>query len=492
MCGIIGYYGENASKKSLAIDSIGHRGPDGNGQVCGVNFKFGHTRLAILDVEGGVQPMTNEDTSMWITFNGEIYNHEDIRNSLKHDHHYRTTSDTEVILHLMEEEGWKGLKRLDGMFALAVASRDSFTVARDPLGIKPLYYMKAEDGLYFGSEIKSFQGKKGKIELFPPGHIYTSEKGFERYYELPTKYSEEMDWDETLEEIRNRLRFAVEKRLMADVPVGSFLSGGLDSSLVSALIKDMKEDDVHTFSVALENSSDRYYSQMASKYLGTIHHEYLLTPEEMWNTLPEVIYHLESFDRSLVRSAVANYFLAKIASEHVKVALSGEGADELFAGYEYLNQFGDRALQKELVEITSELHNTNLQRNDRMTMAHGLEGRVPFLDVDMISLGLRIPPKFKRDQETGAVKWCLREAFADQGILPDEIIHRGKEKFSEGTGVADILEAMAEEKISDRDFQQELAKGTPLKSKEEYYYYKLFESSFGSESYKDLVGRSRS
>jgi len=492
MCGIIGYYGNNASRKTLLMDSISHRGPDGNGQISRDKFKIGHSRLAILDVEGGIQPMTNEDKTKWITFNGEIYNHKDIKKSLGNEHHYSTNSDTEVILHLMEEEGWKGLKRLDGMFALAVASPDSFTVARDPLGIKPLYYMKTEEGLYFASEIKSFNGKKGKIEEFPPGHIFTSEKGFQRYYELPSEYNEEMEWEESLKEIRNKLRFSVEKRLMADVPVGSFLSGGLDSSLISALIKDMKEEDVHTFSVALENSSDRYYSQLASKYLGTIHHEYLLDPEEMWNTLPEIIYHLESFDRSLVRSAVANYFLSKIASDYVKVSLSGEGADELFAGYAYLNQFDDSQLQKELVEITSELHNTNLQRTDRMTMAHGLEGRVPFLDVEMISLGLSIPPKFKRETKTGTVKWCLREAFSDQGLLPAEIINREKEKFSEGTGVADILEAMAEDRVSDEEYQKELLKGTPLKSKEEYYYYKLFESSLGSQNYKDLIGRSRS
>ncbi len=490
MCGICGYYGPETAHQPFPIPKIKHRGPDGTGVISGENFKFGHTRLAIIDVANGQQPMSNHDRSLCIIFNGEIYNHRQIREELKQNHQFKTDCDTEVILHLYEEEGLKGLKRLDGMFALAIATPEELVLARDPIGIKPLYLQKDHQRTYFASEIKACVEHSSICE-FPPGTIYSSKSGYQAFYEVPSQYNPDLGWDECLTGLRTRLKKAVTKRLMADVPLGSFLSGGLDSSLITALIKEHQQE-LHTFSVSLPESSDRQYAELVSRHLGTIHHEMIVTPRELWDAIPEVIYYLESYDRSLVRSAVANYYLAKLAASEVKVVLTGEGADELFAGYAYLNRFDNRdSLQRELWNITQELHYTNLQRVDRMTMAHGLEARVPFLDQEMVSWAMRIPPQYKRNS-AGIGKWCLREAFRGEGLLPETILDRPKEKFAEGTGIAAALEEIAAEKVSDGSYLWELAQGTPLRSKEEYYYFQIFVAYFGREQALHLVGRSKS
>ncbi len=492
MCGICGYFGDNVAGLPLPIDELSHRGPDGQGTACGPNFKFGHTRLAIIDIAGGGQPMLNKNGTICIVFNGEIYNHRFLRAELEREHSFKSNSDTEVILHLYEKEGPAGLAKLDGMFSLAIVDHDQITLARDPLGIKPLYIQKNEQYLYFASELKAFNFLDNNVIEFPPGHIYNKYGGYRTYYKVPQVYRDDLNWENTLAELRLRLKKAVLKRLMSDVPLGSFLSGGLDSSLITALMKQYQEK-FHTFSVAVKESNDRNYALMAAKFLDTIHHEYVVTPRELWEVIPEVIFHLESFDQSLVRSAVANYFLAKLAAEEVKVVLTGEGADELFAGYAYLEQFrNSNDLHRELWDITNALHNTNLQRVDRLTMAHGLEARVPFLDKDVIALAMEIPPAFKRNDRNGVSKWCLREAFRHEGLLPDEIIDRDKEKFAEGSGVAVILEQMAGEKVSETSYFKELERGMPLRSKEEYYYFEIFCSYFGREQALRLVGRSKS
>lgn len=443
--------------------------------------------------------MCNHDGSLCIVFNGEIYNYRALREGLKHKYHFKTNSDTEVILHLYEEEGLEGLKKLDGMFALAIATPDGLVLARDPVGIKPLYYQETNSDIYFCSEIKAFDNNF-KINEFPPGTIFSSSHGFQTFYEIPSEYDPDLSLDECLSNLRSKLKEAVTKRLMADVPLGSFLSGGLDSSLITALMKESM-DELHTFSVLLDGNNgrksageyrDSYYARMVSRYLGTTHHEISVSSKELWDALPEVIYFLESYDCSLVRSAVANYFLAKLAASEVKVVLTGEGADELFAGYDYLDCFEDgNSLHRELWQITKELHNTNLQRVDRMTMAHGLEARVPFLDKEVIALAMRTPPHFKRNND-GIAKWCLREAFRKERLLPDEVLDRDKQKFAEGTGVAYILAELAEENVSEMDYRRELERGTPLRSKEEYYYFQIFISYFGRENALQLVGRSKS
>ena len=492
MCGICGYFGANVAHRPLPMLQLKHRGPDDEGIVTGSNYKFGHTRLAIVDVANGHQPMLNEDNTLCIVFNGEIYNHRSLRAHLKQAHDFRTECDTEVILHLFEEEGVDGLQKLDGMFALAIATPDRIILARDPVGIKPLYFQEDGDNLFFASELKAFYHSRTPVVELKPGTIYCSMTRYYPYYELPWEFERPMSWEECLAGLRREIKAAVNKRLMSDVPLGSFLSGGLDSSIITALVKSEREQ-LHTFSVATEQSSDREYARLAARRLGTQHHEYLISPAEVKKALPTIIYHLESFDRSLVRSAVANYFLAKIAASEVKVVLTGEGADELFAGYHYLDQYHDPdALNQELWRITRDLYNTNLQRTDRMTMAHGLEARVPFLDIAVIRLAMQIPAAFKRDLAKGDAKLCLREAFRGEALLPPEIINRRKEKFSDGSGMSAVLETITVESIPEGGFYKELERGTSLHSREEYYYFQIYCSFFGREAALNLVGRSRS
>ena len=505
MGGLCGFIGSRSSRSVADADAdlttpmqkLRHRGPDGQGYSINDHSRFGHTRLAIHDAPNGRQPIYNEDGSLCVTLDGEIYNYRELRKRLQNRHRFRTATDTEAVLHLYEEEGLAGLEQLDGMYALVIGGADTAVLVRDPMGVKPLYYQKSKDGsgLNYASEIKALDRNNGKITEFPPGTVYTPERGFQPYYELPQEYDPDLTWEETLVQIRKTLTGAIEKRLTNDVPLGCFLSGGLDSSLISAIATQFVPD-LPTFSVSMERSSDRRFAHMAARHLSTKHRELIMNPQAVWQIVPEVVYYLESYDQYLVRSAVANYFLAEMAAEHVKVVLIGEGADELFAGYEYLERFADwNDLHRELREITTELHQSGLQRVDRMTMAHGLQARAPFLDVAMLDLAMRIPPWFKRKDADGAgaiTKWCLREAFSGSGLLPEEIINRGKEKFSEGTGAADVLAEFAERHVSAKDYADALAKGVQVRSKEEFYYYQIFKSEFGQDSACNLVGRSRS
>jgi asparagine synthase (glutamine-hydrolysing) len=497
MCGIVGTYGKHdLYNLEIPLKRIAHRGPDGCIVEHYHNGALGHARLAIVDIEGGQQPMSNPTGDRWLVCNGEIYNHHRIRAALP-DYPFKTKSDSEVILALYERYGPDAVALLDGMYAFALLDRDRLLLARDRLGIKPLYYGSAGKTLYFASEIKALQGIVESIQEFPPGYWYSSDVGFMCYYDVTsvavgaTLYGEDPP---TPLQIQQSLRSAVHKRLMSDVPLGVFLSGGLDSSIIAALVCE-ELDSVHSFAVGMEGSDDLQYARHVANYLGTQHHEYVFTFQEMLAILPEVIYLLESFDPALVRSAIPNFFLSHLAHNHVTVVLSGEGADELYSGYDYLRRFKDEtALQRELVEITRELHNRNLQRLDRMTMAHGLEGRVPFLDPEFIALSFSVPIDQKVHGVSGVEKWILRKAFED--MLPEQVVWRPKQKFSKGTGSAQIFERLAEAEISDQDFTAERLQihketGVPIKSKEELFYYRIFRTFF-KPSIAPLVGRSRS
>lgn len=496
MCGITGSYPIQDYKKiSESVEKIAHRGPDARDVVNAPHATFGHSRLAIIDVAGGRQPMRDGD--QWIVFNGEIYNYRELRESLPGP--FETDSDTEIVLKLYQTHGPNCAALLDGMFAFAILDGDNLFLARDPIGIKPLYYAIDNDRLYFSSEIKAIHWLLERVKEFPPGHWWHSAYGLQRYYQLdrpqlmqtavpahPTR--------EHMDEIRETMRAAVTKRLIADeeVGVGVSLSGGLDSSIIAALAREGRER-LDTFAVGVPESEDLQASQRVAQYLGTTHHMHVYTFDDMLKALPEVIYHLESFDTALVRSAIPNYFLAQLASQYVKVMLTGEGADELFAGYKYLEAKDDpNDLHAELKTITGNLHNTNLQRTDRMTMAHGLEARVPFLDTDVISLAFRLPAEWKMPGNGRAEKALLRETFAD--CLPDEIVHRPKQKFSDGAGSIDLMAQYANDTISDAEFTAEhtLSDGTQLQSKEHLMYYRIFCEHFGDSMSHDVIGRTRS
>jgi asparagine synthase (glutamine-hydrolyzing) len=494
MCGITAVFGEGgADLIGGMMDRIAHRGPDGRGSMRLGRATLGHLRLAILDLPGGAQPMTNELGSLAVAFNGEIYNHRELRRDIESRHIFRTRSDTEVLLHLYEEEGEDMLDRLDGMFAIAMAGERGLLLARDPLGIKPLYYGRKGGDILAASELKAFPSGMDELAALPAGHaMRVGGESWRFARRFPTEEPlSDAPLPSILQELRRRLEAAVEKRLMSDVPVGVYLSGGLDSSLVAALMRPYTVD-LHSFAAGMEGSPDIEAARVVAKYLGTKHHELIYSPREVEASLPEVIGHLESFDAPLVRSAVPMYFVSRLASEHVKVALSGEGADEVFAGYSYLSGFGDgEALRGELSAITERLQDTNLQRTDRMSMAHGLEARVPFLDQGLLRFASRIPPELLLHRPDRPEKWLLREAC--RGLLPREIIDRKKMKFSEGAGSSELMAAVANEKIGRGEFEREreIATGLSLRSPEELHYYRIWRDVMPAGLSPELVGRTR-
>ncbi len=481
MCGIAGYFElERTSRPPLSVEMmlerLGHRGPDDRGVWHSSHAALGHTRLSIIDVPGGHQPITNEDGLVRIVYNGEIYNFLDLRTPLIQRHKLTTHTDTEVLVHWYEDHGPDCVKFFEGMFAFALLEGDELFLARDPLGVKPLYYALVDGRLYFASEIKALLPITTDIVEFPPGHWFHSKLGWKHYFDLAQWAESSSKLADPKGMLRDCLVASVEKRLVSDVPVGVFLSGGLDSSLVAALMSE-KIPNLHSFSVGTPQGQDPLYARRVARYLGTVHHERIYTEADMIRVLPTVIYHLESFDFALVRSAIANYFVAELASQFVKVVLVGEGSDELFGGYHYLKGISDRQLfHRELLAITSQLHNSNLQRVDRMTMAHSVEGREPYLDLDLLKTALAIPIELKR--RDGIEKWVLRKAF--EGVLPDEVLWREKEKFSRGAGSALVFERIAEREISDSEFERErrLENGLKLRSKEELYYYRLWRRYF--------------
>ena len=488
MCGIVGIWGEvDESKVQSMIEAQRHRGPDGHGMHVQLNQGvLGHIRLAIMDPAHGQQPVHNEDHSATLVANGMIYNHPQLRKQLGEAHNFISHSDSETILHVFEEHGLSAPQLLDGMFAFAISEDNRLVLARDRIGIKPLYYgwQKSEDGsetMYFASELKALAPLTENIKEFPPGTLYDSRSGFHTYYEVPDRVPLELDLEVHIRQVRETVEAAVKKRLLSDVPLGAFLSGGLDSSIIAAVAKKYMPE-LHTFSVGNEGSRDLEAARRVARHIGSIHHEYVYTATEVIEKLPEIIYHLESFDQDLVRSAIPTWFCARLAADKVKVILTGEGADELFAGYTYHKAItDDEALHKELRRSITRLHNINLQRVDRMTMRHAIEARVPFLDTEAIAMAQTVPPRFKLYTDTDGrriEKWILRKAFED--LLPADITWRNKEQFDEGSGMVDLLPEVLQRAASgiDAEAYKSLFKADRLRSNEECFYHRLLMEQF--------------
>lgn len=523
MCGIIGIFNGDESVTSIygresslppvhhekrtelatvdalrtMLDKIRHRGPDGQGIFSNVeeNVTLAHCRLAIMDPVGGAQPLYSENNDHVLVSNGEIYNFHALRQALADKHEFYTDTDNETILHLVEEYGPGAVGALDGMYAFALHHKQGFVLARDAIGIKPLYYASPHGTdaagatqnlangtpLYFASELKAFADTNLAVHEFPPGTYYDSQQGFVTYYSVPEQAPIPAALDDIIGNVRRRLEAAVTKRLMSDVPLGAFLSGGLDSSIIAAIVRQ-QVDELHTFSVGIEGSNDIEAARLVADHIGSIHHEYLYRADEVMTHLPEIIYHLESFDQDLVRSAIPCYFCSRLAADYVKVILTGEGADELFAGYGYYKDYTDpQALHRELRRSVTSLHNINLQRVDRLTMAHGIEGRVPFLDTELIAYAQTIDPalKLKSDPSGRRIeKWILRKACED--LLPDAIVWRDKEQFDEGSGTVDLLGPLIQSATAAMDVATYRANHSQdnLRSAEECYYHHLLSASF--------------
>ena len=486
MCGITGIWGDtDVSLVREMMSLVRHRGPDAEGMFVSQNNAgvLGHRRLSIMDPGGGDQPIYNETKNMAVIANGEIYNFPHLRPELIKQHKFYTTSDSEALVHLYEDHGVSMVEHLDGMYAFVIADEDNFYAARDPIGIKPLYLGKVNGSLIFASELKAFPSNCDMVQEFPPGTFFHSAQGFSTFYTVPELLSRQAPVENYIEEIRETLETAVVKRLMSDVPLGAFLSGGLDSSLIAALARKHM-DQLHTFSVGIEGSRDLEAARVVSNHLDTIHHEYIITEQEVREKLPEIIYYLESFDQDLVRSAIPCDFTSRLAADYVKVILTGEGADELFGGYSYYKDIGDSEfLHRELRRSVSSLHNINLQRVDRMTMAHAIEGRVPFLDLTMIRLGQLIPPEMKIAGSPPIEKWILRKAFED--LLPREIIWRVKEQFDEGSGTVEMIDGILNDimgKTEIKNYRRRFPE-TELRSGEECHYHRILMEVFKSPDF---------
>lgn len=452
MCGIVALWNAGSAEVAAGMTrKIAHRGPDefAIGQVGDGPGILGHCRLSIIGPDNGRQPIHHGGAALVV--NGEIYNHLDLRAILGADR-FRTASDSEAVIQLFDAASngivsGRWIDRLDGMFAFVLCDGERLIAARDPLGIKPLYMAPMGAGLVFASEVKAFDGVAvGDIAAVPPGHLFDTRSGLRRWHRTPqgaASPEQDLDVDDLVRELRLVLEDAVRKWSMSDVGFGCFLSGGLDSSIIAALANRMLGGGLRTFAVGTEGSPDLLAARRVAAHIGSQHHELRFTAVEIAGAFDEVIYHLESPDVDLVRSAVPTHFAAQLASRHVKVTLTGEGADELFAGYAYHKRYAGHpaALAKEITRSLGTMHNINLQRVDRITMAHGLEARTPFLDRDLIAFAQTIPAELKLFQEpNGRIveKWILRKACED--LLPADIVWRTKAQFDEGSGTVDCLQ----------------------------------------------------
>ncbi len=515
MCGIIGAFELKQSLETLRPQvlemskRIRHRGPDWSGIYSSEKAVLAHERLAIVDPKSGSQPLFSPDGQVVLAVNGEIYNHQDLRNSLP-NYQFTTQSDSEVILALYLEKGASFVEDLNGIFGFALydSRDDSYFIARDHMGIIPLYFGKDDYGqLFVSSELKSLEGYCTSIDQFPPGHYLYSKTSSEpqRWYQRDWEsYDTVKDNITDIEKLRKGLEDAVHHQLMSDVPYGVLLSGGLDSSVIAAITKkfaskriesDDKEEawypQLHSFAVGLVGSPDLIAAQKAADHIGTIHHEVNFTIQEGLDAIRDVIYHLETYDVTTIRASTPMYLLARvIKSMGIKMVLSGEGSDELFGGYLYFHKAPNaKEFHEETIRKLKKLYLYDCLRANKSLAAWGVEGRVPFLDKEFMDIAMTINPEDKMIKSGKMEKWVVRKAFED--YLPESIAWRQKEQFSDGVGYSwiDTLKEQAELKVSDAEFEiaaSKFALNTP-KNKEEYLYRSIFESYFPSDAAAQTV-----
>ena len=510
MCGIVAILNveEQTSKlreKALRMSQkIRHRGPDWSGIYCGGSAILAHERLSIVDPESGQQPLFSPDRKQVLAVNGEIYNHQEIRRRYAGKYDFQTGSDCEVILALYRDKGINFLEDLSGIFAFVLydEERDEFLIARDPIGVIPLYIGYDSDGtIYVASELKALEGQCERYEPFLPGHYFWSkEPGMKRYYQRDWfDYDAVKDNDASVSAIHDALVSAVKRQLMSDVPYGVLLSGGLDSSVISAIAEkfsEMRIEDnsqtkaywprLHSFAVGLKGAPDLAKARMVADHIGTVHHEINYTIQEGLDAIRDVIYYIETYDVTTVRASTPMYLLARvIKSMGIKMVLSGEGADEIFGGYLYFHKAPTaRDFHDETVRKLSKLHLYDCLRANKSLSAWGVEGRVPFLDKEFLDVAMRTNPEAKMCPGQTIEKRIVREAFAD--LLPAEVAWRQKEQFSDGVGYSwiDTLKAITAQAVTDEQMAHAAERFpiNPPKNKEEYYYRCIFAEHFPSDS----------
>ncbi|MEZ4854086.1 asparagine synthase B [Flavobacterium sp.] len=483
---------------------IRHRGPDWSGIFSNERAIMAHERLAIVDPASGKQPLFTKDKNLVLAANGEIYNHRELRKQFDGKYEFLTESDCEVILALYKEKGTQFLDELNGIFGFAVynVEKDEYVIARDHMGIIPLYIGWDEFGtFYVASELKALEGFCTKIELFPPGHYLSSKDGkFVKWYTREwTEYDAVKENETSIKAVKEALEAAVKRQLMSDVPYGVLLSGGLDSSIVSAIAKKfaskrIESEDVqeawypqlHSFAVGLEGSPDLAAAKKVANHIGTVHHEVKFTIQEGLDAIRDVIYNIETYDVTTIRASTPMYLMARvIKSMGIKMVLSGEGSDELFGGYLYFHKAPNaKEFHEETVRKLSKLHMYDCLRANKSLAAWGIEGRVPFLDKEFIDVAMQINPQDKMINGERMEKWVLRRAFED--MLPESVAWRQKEQFSDGVGYSwiDTLKEIVEKEITDeqlKNAQYKFPIQTPT-SKEEYYYRSIYSEHFPSDA----------
>ena len=510
MCGIVSIFNikkqtHELREKALRMSQkIRHRGPDWSGIYCGGSAILAHERLSIVDPESGGQPLFSPDRRVVLAVNGEIYNHQEIRRQYAGRYDFQTGSDCEVILALYRDKGIDFLEDISGIFAFALydEEKDAFLIARDPIGVIPLYIGYDSDAtVYVASELKALEDQCERYEPFLPGHYYWSkEPGMKRYYHRDWfEYDAVKNNEASVDAIRDALKDSVRRQLMSDVPYGVLLSGGLDSSVISAIAEKFSEHRIednsqtraywprlHSFAVGLKGAPDLAKAKLVADHIGTVHHEINYTIQEGLDAIRDVIYFIETYDVTTVRASTPMYLLARvIKSMGIKMVLSGEGADEVFGGYLYFHKAPSaKAFHEESVRKLSKLHYYDCLRANKSLSAWGIEGRVPFLDKEFLDVAMRTNPDAKMCPGSTIEKKIVREAFAD--MLPAEIAWRQKEQFSDGVGYSwiDTLKKITSEVVSDEQMAHAAERFpiNPPLNKEEYYYRSIFAEYFPSES----------
>lgn len=508
MCSILGILDIPAGRSGLrgiALEASRrqrHRGPDWSGIAVHDRAIIVHERLAIVGIDSGAQPLISDDGQQVLGVNGEIYNHRELRKRCP-DYDFQTSSDCEVILALYRQHGADFLHLLNGIYAFVLwdEAAGRYLIARDPIGVMPLYYGRDEEGLlWVASEMKAIEPRCPQVRAFPPGHLLDSEDGELRaWYQPDWREFEQASEDPDPSHLRQALEAAVHRQMMCDVPYGVLLSGGLDSSLIAAMAqnfadKRVESDDteaawwprLHSFAIGLENSPDLKAARIAAEAIGTQHHEFHYTIQEGLDALEDVIRHIETFDVTTIRASTPMFLLARrIKAMGIKMVLSGEGADEIFGGYLYFHKAPDaKSFHEETVRKLDKLHLYDCLRANKSMAAWGVEARVPFLDLEFLEVAMRMDPAAKMPGQGRPEKAILRTAGT--GLLPDEILWRQKEQFSDGVGYGwiDALKAHADELISDRELleaEQRFPYNPPI-TKEQYLYRRLFERHFPSQA----------